>query len=1521
MKQKHLFFFLFLLLFSTLNVSAQRVMEQLNRGLVAVRLSTTQTYLSWRVLGGDPDDIAFNLYRNGEKITETPISENSNFIDNQYQASDIYEVRTVIKGIETGEKHQASIWSSNFLEIPLNRPAGMTMPDNSTCTYSPNDASAGDVDGDGEFEIILKWEPSNAKDNSQGGYTGNVYFDAYKMDGTHLWRIDLGKNIRAGAHYSQFVVADFDGDGKAELALKTAPGTKDASGEYISMGPAATATHTSDYRNSAGYILSGPEYFTVFSGETGLELDTELYDPQRGNVSSWGDNYGNRVDRFLASAAWLDGVLPSIIMVRGYYTRAVVAAWDFRNGQLSKRWTYDSGNSNVGMFGQGNHNMSVGDVDNDGKDEILWGSAALDHDGKLLYRIGLGHGDAMHVSDMDPDRPGLEVFSVKESTGAAYGHTLHDGRTGQIIQGIHSGTDNGRGCAANLLANTRGFEMWSASIPNVYNVNGSSVGSSKPAMNFRIYWTGDLQSELLDGNTISKYLSGSIFSASGCSSNNGSKSTPSLSADILGDWREEVIFRTNDNTKLRIYTTTTYTPHKLYTMMHDDVYRNAIAWQNGAYNQPPHAGYYIGADMDKAPASAVYNNEKRWKTGDIWNLSAANWSDSTGVASGFSNGDKVLFDLTAGSASSISIEGSLEPAYLKVNSPWDVEFKGEGSLSGDMYVRKTGSGNLIFNNDNNFTGSVSVWSGEFHNNGILSASDVMVYGFSTLLGNGIFKGNVSLANNVSVYLGSSKNIESASLSIEGNLTETGKVNYTFDFTVDNGAVIGNDTLLIGGNWSVNANTVFNVRSAGGSITAGSYTLASIAGDITGDIAKIKINGIPEGLGYYVQLVDGALVLNLQTPSLLMWNGTAETSGWNIAKTTNWLKGTENSFFVAKDTVAFTEDAQLKTVIIEETVEAGKVIVDAESNYILLASGGRLDGPGNLVKQGSGKLTLSGDNTYTGKTIVRAGTLEMTSLSDASNPSPIGAASAASENIQLDGGAFSYLGYSNSTNRGFYLGLNGGTFSIQNSNTQFTVSGKIGGPGKLIKEGYGRLAISTNNSYSGGTVIKKGSISLMNDLANTAGLGTDTITFDGGTLVMFNSEGTSNNSNWKLHIPEGSSGNLTTDGYSTISGSITGGGTLNYYTHSTGNMLSSDVSAYLGTLNITTDGDGGKFVVYNTKGYPNTHINLNSRVNMIYRVTTNITLPIGDLTGSTLAVLGAGGTGSCRINWEVGARNANSTYNGIINNSQYSGSNAVAAITKVGTGTWTLTNANSYSGGTEVKDGTLMVNNISGSATGTGDVVVKETGRLAGKGSVSGKVTVETGATLAPGDGLGNLSVGAGVHVQTGAVLEIDFDKNTGLNDRLTANGGLVMDGILKLNALSETPLQNGDTLNIVTGGVEGYLAQIIPSRPSNDTYLEWDLSAWSEGKLIVKTSTGLSGAEISYGVYPNPFDSRLKVTLNSTPETMEVRISTLTGQLIYQNSEMLVNEMELDLQHLSKGLYILEIIADKKSTTTKIIRR
>ncbi|MEN6309255.1 MAG: PA14 domain-containing protein [Anaerohalosphaeraceae bacterium] len=593
----------------------KRYMEKLDRGVVAVWQGGSKVYIGWRMFGTDPMDIAFNVYRDSVKINTAPIIALTNYIDTGGSAGSIYSVAAVIDGVEQEMSNPVAVWSNFYHDIPLQVPVGGTTPDGVSYTYSPNDASAGDVDGDGQYEIILKWDPSNAKDNSQSGYTGNVYLDAYKIDGTFLWRIDLGVNIRAGAHYTQFMVYDFDGDGKAEMACKTADGTVDGIGKVIG-DPSA------DWRNSSGYILAGPEYFTVFDGQTGAILDTANYVVPRHPTTVtpipsqiraiWGDDYGNRVDRFLACVAYLDGERPSIVMCRGYYTRTVLAAWDYRYGKLSLRWVFDSDDGTTGNSayrGQGNHNLSVADVDGDGKDEIMYGACAIDDNGKGLYSTGLGHGDAMHVSDLDTIRPGLEVFTIHEGDGTP-GASFRDANTGQILWQTDN-ADVGRGVSADIDARYPGYECWG--FGGIRRCTGELITGTNPSStNFAIWWDGDLLRELLDGTKLDKWnaameTSNRLLTAYNyeAASNNGTKSNPCLQADILGDWREEIIYRTSDNTRLRIFTTTIPAAFRIYTLMHDPVYRLGAAWQNVAYNQPPHTGFYLGEGMTQPPYHAI----------------------------------------------------------------------------------------------------------------------------------------------------------------------------------------------------------------------------------------------------------------------------------------------------------------------------------------------------------------------------------------------------------------------------------------------------------------------------------------------------------------------------------------------------------------------------------------------------------------------------------------------------------------------------------------------------------------------------------------------------------------------------------------------------------------------------------------------------------------------------------------------------------------------------------------------------
>ncbi len=575
-------------------------MEDLDRGLISVR-SGSGNLVSWRLLGTDPDGVTFNLYRGSTRIA-SGLATSTNYLDDGAAADSSYAVRAVTGGAEQPASPASLRFTGGaYLDVPIQPPSGGTTPDGVGYTYSANDASVGDLDGDGTYELVLKWDPSNAKDNSQSGYTGNVFVDAYRLDGTRLWRIDLGRNIRAGAHYTQFQVYDYDGDGRAEVAMKTADGTRDGRGTVIGSSSA-------DHRNSSGYVLSGPEYLTMFSGQTGAALSTVAYDPPRGTVSSWGDNYGNRVDRFLAGTAYLDGERPSLIMARGYYTRSVIAAWDFRNGSLTKRWTFDSNASGSQYAGQGSHSLSVGDIDRDGRDEIVYGAMAVNDNGAGMWSTRTGHGDAQHLGDFDPARAGLEYFKVSESTSQP-GSLYIDPGNGSILWSTASGSDNGRGVAGDISTVRAAGEFWSAADGNLRSVTGNTAGRKPSSVNFLAWWDGDPVRELLDQTRIDKYGTDSdtrLLTASGVHSNNGTKATPSLSADLFGDWREEVVWPTSDNRALRVYSTLIPTDRRIHTLMHDPLYRVSVAWQNTAYNQPPHTGFFIGDRMPTPARPDIY---------------------------------------------------------------------------------------------------------------------------------------------------------------------------------------------------------------------------------------------------------------------------------------------------------------------------------------------------------------------------------------------------------------------------------------------------------------------------------------------------------------------------------------------------------------------------------------------------------------------------------------------------------------------------------------------------------------------------------------------------------------------------------------------------------------------------------------------------------------------------------------------------------------------------------------------------
>lgn len=723
-------------------------LEYLDRGLVAASASEG-VFLSWRLLANEVTGHSgtgltgadFNVYRDGVKVAT--VTDSTNYLDKNGTAASRYYVAAVVKGKEVVQSSDVVPWTKSYLDLPLQKPADGVTPVGETYTYAANDMSVGDIDGDGQYEFFVKWEPSNSKDVSQAGYTGKTYIDAYKLDGTLLYRIDLGVNIRSGAHYTQFLAYDFDGDGKAEIMFKTAPGTKIikydqggniASEKYITMpreDVKAGYSNTDDYRMShddyyehmvrmfmgwhkheevlkgnwpatleecfgiekkysyplsrtdaeslvahfmdvyapsrsarnnlrsfEGFIVDGPEYLTVFDGATGKELETIPYKPGREDDGlMWGDyamariEPGNRVDRFLATVAYLDGEQPYAVFARGYYTRSTLVSYSWDGKHMKERWFVDSGWTPMNnpfndgphgrdgtdpVFGtittQGAHSLSASDIDGDGKQEIVYGAATIDHDGSLLYSsmdilppgsaasgtvARLGHGDALHVSDLDPDRPGLEIFMVHEGGAyAPYGYSMREAATGKIIFGGYTGKDTGRGMVGDLDPAYRGLEAW-AGIPGfpagaLWSANGQQIGDRAPGTNMSIKWAADMTTQIVDGSlnntpVIEDWQRGRLLTATDTRTNNHTKGTPGLVADIFGDWREELLVRTTDSSAIRIYLSTEVTSRKLYTLMHDAQYRAEAARQNTTYNQPSYTSFYLASDTDwaKVPVPSI----------------------------------------------------------------------------------------------------------------------------------------------------------------------------------------------------------------------------------------------------------------------------------------------------------------------------------------------------------------------------------------------------------------------------------------------------------------------------------------------------------------------------------------------------------------------------------------------------------------------------------------------------------------------------------------------------------------------------------------------------------------------------------------------------------------------------------------------------------------------------------------------------------------------------------------------------
>lgn len=1547
-------------------------MEKLNHGLVAVK-TTGGVFVSWRVLAWEQDHVFYNIYCDGTVVNSTPVQGASNLLDAGGSTGAVYTIKTVLNGVEYETGESASVWEKNYINIPVRKING------GYDSYILNDASVGDLDGDGEYEIVVKRLAT-------GGLSSDDYhyLEAYELDGTFLWAVNMGPNIYNDVEFN-FLVWDFDCDGKAEVALRTSDGFIDGEGNNIGD---ANNDGIVSYRNSvsfAGYRTEGPDYLSVLDGKSGKELARAGYIP-RGNITDWGkDDGGHRSTKCMFTVAYQDGKKPAIVISRGIYERTVLESWSFENGQLTRNWNFDS-NNHPDYASQGYHNLTLGDVDADGKDEVNYGSMVVDDNGQGLYSTKMGHGDAQHLSDINPDRDGLEFFGCTENTT---GGNYRDARTGEIFHYTNIGRDMGRAGCADITPDYPGMEMWGPSGFPFLSATGDIISDLTPpsSMNFFIWWDGDLTRELLDHawyndhgvGTIIKYNNGAntqLLYASGTLSDNWTKGNPSLSADILGDWREEVIWRTADNSALRLYTTTDLTEHRIYTLMHDPQYRAAIGWQPNSYNQPPHPGFFIGTDMDSVPpAPVLFPAQKVWTSGKWDNGNSASWNSGNAVVT-FSAGDSVLFDISGDNGTGIVLEGTLLPGDIRVISLIDYVFAGEGSIDGTTGLTKAGNGTLTFGNDNGYTGLTRVWDGKLVNNGVLSNSKVLVKRFAGVAGNGTFGKGIVVEKYAGLFV-SDKESAGDTLFVSGKLALRPGSNIYMDLSDDvRAAAKTNDIIAIEGDLEIDGPVSLFINRMDGKLSAGDYVLMTVSDSLMGSVQDIEIKGI-EGVPFELKFEDHQLKLAVsatRSPGKVVWSGAVDNQ-WDLFDRLNWVNQGAADYFLGEDTVVFDDSGIETTIEIQDEYSISGFVCDAGKDYDFRGPGS-FSGDAGLLKKGSGTLTIRTKNGYTGTTTIENGKIRVPELVNRGYKSGIGTATAANPDIVLNGGELEVYRIADmTTDRNLSIGEKGGAISVSNSYSVLTLSGKISGTGKLIKNGNGTLALKNGQSHKG-TVINAGTIQLADDPANISGPG-DTLIFNGGTLAMNdNSYSYTDGCAWHIVVPEGKTGTLKLDSRSSLTGKLLGAGKLILFSPWIRNDLNGDWSGFSGTIEIITDNDGGDWRINNNYGYENADVFLNGN---LYAYNLKGATKIGTLSGIESASLASG-------TWNIGFTGKDAVFSGLITGN--------SAINKYGTGNWTLTRANDYSGATNVYAGTLTVNNTSGSGTGSGGVfvhngalltvngsiagtvgiyanatckvnsgavlngrvnvqgfledegfindkltilrggirkgagivngpvLVKSGGILSGEGTVKGELTLEDGAVVAPGTiGTGLLMIDQAVVLQPENVLEIEVDAISKKNDVLKSLSSVMLDGTLRIIEINGVSLKAGDAFKILdANSIDGNFAGIEPAVPGEG--LSWDLSKIREGIIGVKSGATSAGAiqKTNLRIYPNPGTGIFHIKSANTVQIQSLVVTNADGKIVLPDVTKNEGEILIDLQNQPAGTYLLFIRLADRVFTEKLIR-
>ena len=1472
-----------LALLVSMGANAQRFTDKLDRGLVAVK-TTKGVYCSWRIQADEYYDVKYNLYRDGTKVNAEPLDV-SNFTDTSGSESSQYTVKAVLNGVEQQASKAATVFKSNYKEIKIKHDASLK------ATYEPNDACCADVDGDGEVEILMKF---NNKEEAEQLYPKNgptidgVATKEYSMlaclkqDGTVLWWVNCGPNMGDFQNNEQNIVGyDWDMDGKAEVVMRLEEGSTVhmADGTTYTIGAnGKNGSSWTNYREPKGsgsvewFTHYGKEFLWYCEGATGkpyqcIEFPLKrLEDGETDLKAAWGDGYGHRSSKYFFGAPYLDGKHPSIFLGRGIYTRHKFIAYDVdpKNHDLKVRWKWTNNQPGSPWYGQGYHNYIVADVDWDGRDEIVWGSMVIDDNGKGLSTTGLGHGDAQHIGDFNPYIHGQEMFACNEDNPS---NNYRDATTSKIYYRKTDTNDDGRCLAGNFYNDFPGAVGHSAHDTPISTVTNEHVNTNTNglSMNFRIYWDGDLLEECFNNTEVTKPGVGTIATFLGAYSNNSTKATPCYQGDIFGDWREEVIERTADN-NIRIYTTNEPTKWRNYSLWYDHQYRNGMVWQPCGYNQPPHASYFLGELEGITIAPPPLTTTGREEVGssiskalDGKHALLATTGDATvSVAEGAS---PAIFTDTAPSWVQGTAASECRTKDTEIKYTYYTHTLTGSAFTGGMRLVKQGDGTLVLPNvKQTYTGKTDVWAGTLQFDGTMESSPVWLNRFAELNSNGgNFKGGIKADYGSVIRPGGKENI--------GTLT-TSSLDLGFGARVVFDAKDGNVDKLVAAKMSIEKkywkngpqyNTpVFEFATAP---APGTYTLAEV-GELTGKLSDIVVEGL-DGHKFSLEYTDGKIILNLsdtRDSESCLCTG-EKGSVWDLMSTENF--SSSDKMFVTGDELTFNDDAATSNVSIAEDVTPGNLYFKNDKKVYSLAGKGSILGEGSLNVEGTGTVYVKNTNKYSGGTNVKGGILIPTTLAN-KDGLEYGSLGAADNTITLSNNGILKVTTGMTASHPIVLGENGGV--INNTGTLILNGGIRKGSGKnrdLYKMGAGTLQLNSTADFDV-LYINQGTVYDFQD-GHFSG---KTIVLNGSKVVLqaSNSIYSSNSDNVNIEVPKGKSGIWYPDGRCDYTGKLTGEGTIDIYGTWIRCPFKGDWSKFEGTINAKRGNKNAYEPVFdfnNTYGIPLATLNVDSRFTKDYAFCTNgKSFAIGALTGSGF-ISNGGNFGSGANTLTIGGKNTNFEFKGSINGSY---------VVKNGTGIWTISSENVLANAKSLKilDGVVKLNKATATSSMTAPTVlyVQNEGELRGVGCTYG-VSLLKGGILRPGSNaetaqtnntgviniLKNLNavVGSSIYVNKTKADSISVNAYTGSKSPawafLNVGGNAVLNGTIYVTYKDTWTPAVGDYVRVLdcAGSISGNPTFELQALPAG---LEWDTTPFlSTGTIRVAVSTGIKEVGLDGGSF------------------------------------------------------------------------